>query len=383
MSSKRVLFYVLHLLGVGHVYRAKRLMEGMVAAGLKVDVIYGGEKIEGLTLPAQTITYLPPIRAADPSFTHYLDGEGNTLGEAWMKRRQSALMAAFDHLSPDIIITEAYPFGRRLVRHEISALLQAAKARPKPPLIAASIRDILEPRKAGRAEETVSVLDEFYDHILVHSDPALMDLAATYPLAQRVTEKTSYTGFVVPPAADSQTAPTETDIIVTVGGGAFGGPLARVALEAASLRRDLSWTLATGPNMHADDRAFLRKARPGNLTLVERLEGLTHHLAKARLSISQCGYNTAMDVLSAHQHGCRAVFVPYDIEGQKEQVQRAALLEKAGYAINLPQSRLTPEALLQAMDRALALPPVDHRIDFDGVGNTTSLITSWLRERHG
>lgn len=375
MSRKRVLFYVLHLLGVGHVYRAKRLMEGMVAAGMTVDVIYGGERLEGLNLPARTITYLPPIRAADPSFSSYVDADGQTLGKEWMAERQRQLLVAMQALSPDVIITEAYPFGRRLVRHEISAMLDAARTRSNPPKVVASIRDILEPRKAGRAEETLRVIEEYYDAVLVHSDPEIINLAATFPLAKAIANKTHYTGFVVPPPSGKNDEVPSRDVIVTVGGGAFGAPMAQTTLEAARQRPNLNWTIATGPNMAPDDAASLRETAPDHVTIVERLDGLAHHLAKARLSISQCGYNTAMDVLSSNKT-CRAIFVPYDIEGQREQAQRAALLEQAGYAINLPQSRLTVSTLLDAIDEALALKPVDHDVNFDGVARTARLLDS-------
>jgi len=41
----RLLFYFLHLLGVGHVYRAKRLIEGFSRHDIAVDIVYGGERI--------------------------------------------------------------------------------------------------------------------------------------------------------------------------------------------------------------------------------------------------------------------------------------------------------------------------------------------------
>ena len=40
--SARVLFYVQHLLGIGHLKRAEILAEAMAAAGLDVTVAYGG-----------------------------------------------------------------------------------------------------------------------------------------------------------------------------------------------------------------------------------------------------------------------------------------------------------------------------------------------------
>ena len=89
-----------------------------------------------------------------------------------------------------------------------------------------------------------------------------------------------------------------------------------------------------------------------------------------------------MDVLAAHKESpCRAVFVPYDTEGQSEQIRRAQLLEEAGYAVNLPQSKLTDEGLSQAIDQAMGLPNVDLAVDFDGVDNTARLLRSWLEHR--
>jgi predicted glycosyltransferase len=87
-----------------------------------------------------------------------------------------------------------------------------------------------------------------------------------------------------------------------------------------------------------------------------------------------------MDVLSVHQSSdVRAVFVPYDTEGQTEQARRAALLDKAGYAINLPQSQLNPESLLAAMKQALILPKVESQVNFSGAEHTAKLIKSFIK----
>ena len=58
---------------------------------------------------------------------------------------------------PDAVITETFPFGRRLLKFELLALLsEAAQMSPRPKLIA-SVRDVLQrPRKAGRAELAVA-----------------------------------------------------------------------------------------------------------------------------------------------------------------------------------------------------------------------------------
>ena len=73
--------------------------------------------------------------------------------------------------------------------------------------------------------------------------------------------------------------------------------------------------------------------------------------------------------------------MPYDTEGQSEQLRRAELLEQAGYAICLPQSRLTSEGLLQAIEKARSLPKVDHEINFDGVNTSARLLHTFLEGR--
>ena len=42
--THRVLFYVQHLLGIGHLKRAAILAEAMAAMGLDVTVAYGGDR---------------------------------------------------------------------------------------------------------------------------------------------------------------------------------------------------------------------------------------------------------------------------------------------------------------------------------------------------
>ena len=89
-----------------------------------------------------------------------------------------------------------------------------------------------------------------------------------------------------------------------------------------------------------------------------------------------------MDALAAHRDSaCRAVFVPYDTEGQSEQLRRAQLLEEAGYAVCVPQSQLTPEGLLDAVARARSLPRVAHEINFDGVNTSAQLLHAFLDRR--
>ena len=124
-----ILFYFLHLLGVSHVYRAQRLIEGFCRHGFAVDIIYGGQKLEAIEFSADSIHYLPPIRAADNAFSAYLDADDQPLAKPFQLFRAQEIGRIAETLNPDIVLTEAFPFGRRMVRHEMETLFAPAPLR--------------------------------------------------------------------------------------------------------------------------------------------------------------------------------------------------------------------------------------------------------------
>ena len=96
------------------------------------------------------------------------------------------------------MITELYPFGRRQLRGEIQAMLEAAAARDPRPAILCSVRDILvTPPKPERVAEMLDVVRRLYDRVLVHGDPAIVPFERTFAPAARIADKIRYTGYVV------------------------------------------------------------------------------------------------------------------------------------------------------------------------------------------
>lgn len=378
-----LLFYFLHLLGVGHVYRAQRLIDAFAEEGLCVHVIYGGLPLNNVSFAAESVHYLPPVRAADATYKRMLDGNGNELTADYMQERKTVLLKAFSGLEADAIVTEAFPFGRRVVQQELDALFSAAGERSNPPLIISSVRDILQGnRKPGRREEMRDWVLNRFDRVMVHADPNVITLDETFPYTNDIKHKVAYTGFVVPPAKVSVVS-NHYDVIVSSGGGMFGGELMDIALQLAnSDQSKRTWCLSTGPNLDPASAAALRTKAESHVTIVDYLDNLAEHMKRSKISISQCGYNTAMDALAAHEvSDCRAVFVPHDTTGQTEQLQRAELLQKAGYAVCVPQSQLTVESLREAMQQAGGLPKVSRIIDFNGAANSAGLLRQWIEAR--
>ena len=374
MSAPRVFFYVQHLLGIGHTVRAAALTRAMRRAGMDVVYVSGGFDALDTPLMGARVVRLPPARTKDASFKTLLGEDGRPVDDRWRVRRRAALLDAFHAAAPDIVLIETFPFGRWQFRFELLPLLDAARGRAR---IVCSLRDILVPkRNPDRLAAIVDIVRDYFDLVLVHGDPDLVRLEATFAPAASIAAKLRYTGYVAldKPASGPAPgpAPTEPDVVVAAGGGGAGGALMRAALAArpSCVLHDRPWRFLIGPNLPPDDVAALRVA-PG-VTIDPVRPDYRALLAASALSISQAGYNTVMDLLLAR---ARSVVVPFSTHGQSEQALRAGLLAERGWLCVADEATLTPERLAAAIDRAAAAPrPDPHGLDLDGARRSAALI---------
>ncbi len=382
--TRRVFFYVQHLLGVGHVFRATRIAHGLREAGFEVDLVMGGVPVAGLDTAGLNVIQLVPLKAGADGFNALVTATGDPASHEIKARRTAELIAVFEQRRPDIVLIEAFPFGRRQMRFELMPLLEAAHQRSPRPRIVASIRDILqESAKPGRARETVDLLQRWFDRVVVHGDPQLVTLEATFPLAGEIETIVSYSGIVAPrPSSQHRPQGAIADVVMSAGGGAVGRKLLETAIAAkpATALASARWLALAGPNANAADFERLVEAGARNQVVVERfVPDLAAVLAGARLSISQAGYNTVADILVAR---CKAVLVPFAEAGETEQTRRAALLEKYGFGLVLAEENLTVETLASAIDRALELRRPAVTLALDGAARTAAILAacSALRE---
>ncbi len=385
-AAPRVLFYVQHLLGIGHLKRAALICRALAAAGLDTTLVSGGMPVPGLDIGGARLHQLPPLRSADMTFSALLDEAGRPVDEAWRTARRDRLLAVYRNLQPDALVLEMYPFGRRQMRFELIPLLETAWAGAPRPLILSSLRDILSkapvPKRAAWIEAQVR---GFFDAVLVHADPRFVTLEASFPEAAGFSDALVYTGYV---AEGAQIAPPggattgRHGVVVSAGGGAVGAALIETALAARPLSAlsEAPWTLLTGPNLPAEQLAALARQCPENVTLSRAHPRFLELLSGARLSISQGGYNTVADLLRT---GPRSVIVPFATEGEAEQTMRARLLDAAGVVVMLEEQALTPQALCAAIDRALAgaKGPRDFEVDLGGAAVAAAWIARAIAER--
>ena len=222
--TRRIFFYVQHLLGVGHVFRAVRIAHGLRNAGFDVDLVMGGVPVAELDTAGLNVVQLMPLKAGPDGFQALVTTTGDPASPEIKARRTAELLAAFAQSRPDILLIEAFPFGRRQMRFELMPLLEAAHRCTPRPRIVASIRDILqESAKPGRARETADVLRRWFDRVIVHGDPCLVTLEATFPLANEIASIVSYSGIVAPRSPlPNQIPEAIADVVVSAGGGAVG-----------------------------------------------------------------------------------------------------------------------------------------------------------------
>lgn len=373
MRSPSVLFYVQHLLGIGHLARASRICEALADNGYDVVMVTGGMPVDGFPPARLRHVALPPIAALDAAFSGLADASGTPVDEAYKTRRCKQLVAVFRDLKPNIVLIEAFPFGRRQMRFELLPLLEEMHGASPRPRIYSSVRDVLQARaKPGRDAESVALLRRWFDGVLVHGDPDFIRIEESFPLAGEIADQIIYTGLVA--AGDLTPGPAGNhDVVVSAGGGAVGASLVHAAVEAARrLPQTLRWCVIAGPNMAAHDYERFAEAASANVDICRFRDDFRLVLKTAELSISQAGYNTIGDVLSA---GCRAILVPFSAGGETEQQVRADRLVHRGLARAIQESDLTPEKLAGEILHVLAKPkPASHGLDLDGARRTADLL---------
>ncbi|MDA0368802.1 MAG: glycosyltransferase [Proteobacteria bacterium] len=382
MTQRRVLFYVQHLLGIGHLKRAATIARALAAQDLGVTIVSGGHDIPGLNLGDAHLVQLPSTRATDLYFKELVDADDRPIDVDWKQRRADALFDAYRAADAHVLMFELFPFGRRQMRFEIEPVLQDAITSSRRPVIVSSVRDILVAQaKPERNDEMLGRVARYFDHVLIHGDQRLIPFDRTFPLADRIQDKLHYTGYVVDRTGRGaiNTGQGRDEVIVSAGGGAVGADLLKVAIAARPLTALAAHTWRILVGVTVDQPTFdgiAALAGPG--IIVERARAdFTALVTNSALSISQGGYNTVMEVLEA---GTRAVIVPYAGGAETEQTLRAHELARRTPIQVVAENALAAQTLAHAVDAAWRRePPANAMIDTNGAEVSAALIAGWAR----
>jgi len=318
-----ILFYCQHVLGMGHLVRSMALARALTDR-FRVVFLNGGRVPRGLPRPAGVeFVDLPPL--GFDATERLVSRDSRRPLERAQRERRETILRTFHRLRPRAVVVELFPFGRRQFAEELLPLFEEARAAgAHRPLLLSSLRDILTTGhrdQVGYDERGCTLANRYLDAILVHADPHFARLEDSFRPEQDLRVPVYYTGFVVAGTARPADPCRTRRLIVSAGGGLAGGPLFRAAVEAHGLlwrRERLQTMVVAGPFLpEADWRALRRAAREvAGLELWRSVPNLGAELCGAAASVSQCGYNTALDIVCAR---VPALVMPCSELGKDEQ----------------------------------------------------------------
>ncbi|WNJ91093.1 glycosyltransferase family protein [Bosea sp. 685] len=349
----RILIAVTHLLGSGHLVRARHLARALAGAGHEVTLASGGMPLAGRPDEPFAFVQLPPVKVEGVDFRNLLDEAGQPIDSERRTQRQAMLSGLAMSLQPDVVVTEHFPFGRRQLAGEFMGLIAAAKTANPQVLVLSSIRDVLVAPRADRIAEAEQRIASHFDAVLVHGDAAVLPLEMSWPVSPELAGRLHYTGYLADAAVTA--APIDSaEIIVSGGGSAAALPLFELSVAAAGLLGSVpGWRILIGRGVSEAAFAGLQASAPAHVIVEWARPDFPALLAGCALSISQAGYNTVLDLVAA---GRPAIVVPFDAGNETEQAIRAEAMERAGLARCLRldgETPLTPILLTQAVESML------------------------------
>jgi predicted glycosyltransferase len=383
-SREPVLFYCQHSLGMGHLVRSLALA-GALAECFRVVLLNGGKLPKGLAVPEGVeVVNLPPLGLDHDG--RLVSRDSRRTAERAKELRRALIIETYRRLRPRVVLVELFPFGRKKFAGELLPLVEEARAeRARRPLVVCSLRDILVGQRAKQQQHdarAIETANRYFDAVLVHSDPAFARLEESLGSYGQLAVPVHYTGFVLPAQemTGGDAKRVARQLLISAGGGIVGEALFRTAAAAYPLVReteDVTMKIVAGPFLPEGAWRSLREParRLRGLSVRRFVPDLCAEMRRSAASVSQCGYNTALDILRA---GVPALVVPFADGDEDEQLKRARRLESLGALRVAEQRELDPARFAQELRELLAFRPQRSALDMRGGHNSARLIESLL-----
>ena len=385
LHSKPVLmFYCQHSLGMGHLVRSFCLADAL-ASHFQVLFLNGGPVPDSLPVPDSIeLVNLPALGMG--SDNQLISRDSRYSVEEACSIRQQKIRQLYEQYKPAALLIELFPFGRKKFAFELLPLLERAHAAgTKRPAIFCSLRDILVGSRRDQQrhdDRAAKCINRYFDAVLVHSDARFARLQETFRPTVRLAVDLIHTGFVSPDKPAGLVSGKQREgVLVSAGGGIVGMPLYSIALEAQAVlwqEDKLPMTLVAGPFLPETDWKQLQNRACGRagLRLLRAVPNLRKLMADHRLSVSQCGYNTMMDLLATQP---AALVVPFSRGQEDEQMNRAQRLQRLGLVKCLPLTELSTTTFLASLRSLSGFQPVRSTLNTRGAEHTEMLISQWQK----
>ncbi|HTQ39239.1 MAG TPA: glycosyltransferase [Pirellulales bacterium] len=381
----RFFLYSQHLAGIGHFVRTSEIAKSL-ARRHEVYLVDGGRPVpHEITSAKVTVLSLPRICRGERGIAAF---DSDVSVPVVMEKRLQILKAAIELFRPHVITIEHFPFRRWELFSEIVPLIVHARIIDKRVKIVGSFRDIpgssrFDPETKQHESEVLQVLDEYFDKLLVHSDPRVMRLEEQIAVAGKFNIPLEYTGYVSQRGDAQQRNRNKRRVdqrrgtVIVSAGGTGNMALLNCAIDCWKL---LVSRKAVGDRMlqvflplssHAQDVAALQRRVADNtsIRLLPYSSDFLNCMRTADLSISHAGYNTCTNVLETR---CRSILVP-NLQ-MSDQGQRARRFAKRGLATTIDPADLTAERLATTVVEQLQKPTLQHDINLDGARITSDIL---------
>lgn len=363
-DGPRLLIYGHDTYGLGHLRRNLTIAAGLTHEfpDLSILLLTGSPAVQHFALPPNVdYVKLPAVvKVADEEYqARVLRLEPGEI----VRMRTALVREAVSGFAPDVVLVDHAPTG---MKGELLPALEALRQFSPHSQVALGLRDIVDEPSRVRDNWTerdiYSVLDTYYDAILVYGTSRVMDVVTQYRLPPQVAAKTRYCGYL-PRATSVASAlavraqycmPDERLVLVTAGGGGDGYQLLHsylMGLEGTDAVQRVTSIIVTGPFMPAIERASLEAlaAKHGRVRLLEFADDMLGLMQAADLIVCMGGYNTLCEALSV---GTRTLVVPRMVP-RREQLLRAQAFAELGLVTMLHPDALTPDLLTQHVVRML------------------------------
>jgi predicted glycosyltransferase len=382
-SLPTLLFYCQHSLGIGHLTRSFALAQAL-SRHFRVVFLNGGRLPPGVPVPAAIERIdLPPLGMDDGHTVVSRDGQLD-VARAQAERRR-LIDAAVRRTRPAVLLVELFPFGRKKFAGEILPMIRAARSQPG--RRAGGLQPARHPRRCAARPAAPRRPCALADRPLLRRRGrarrrGLRTAGGQLPPGTADAHAGVHSGYVVPGARTRRA------------GAARRAPAGlgrrrhrrRARCSAPHWLRGSCWRgrcrCASSPALPARASVAGTAAQaagvPG-VELVRHVPDMVAEMRRARASISQCGYNTALDLVVA---GVPALVVPYETVTENEQRGRAERLAGLGAMLCLPAGNLQPQPLAHAIERLLAFTPLPAALALDGAQRSADWLAERLQARH-
>ena len=382
----KIIYYCQHVLGMGHYFRSLEICKAF--SGHDIILVSGGMPMDA-PVPEHVREVALPDLHMDPNFSRFETTAGAS-GDIDNVRhlRQRMLQGLVMSECPDVFMVELFPFGRKAFGFELMPVLTAVhESSHRVTRVVCSLRDILVEKKDVQAYEdrVVTLLNRWFDALLIHSDPRLVRLDETFSRIADIRIPVIYTGFVTPhPQPEDRSAirrrlgigDADTLIVASAGGGRVGFALLDAVSRAVQALADetVHLQVLTGPFMEETEVQTLQKMASGRIWISRFIPDFPAWLSAADLSVSMAGYNTCMNIMAA---GVRSLVWPFS-QNREQRLRAEKIAAKGGMRI-LEDIDLKPERLAGLITQSLSdAARRECGVNLNGAVYTAAWVANWI-----